>query len=69
MQRVVIDIPDKKVPFFMELIGNLGLKKVRKLSLKQKTFVDDVKLSLTEVDSHQNGELKLQSARDFIHEL
>ena len=27
MQRIVIDIPDSKVGFFMELIKNLGIKK------------------------------------------
>jgi len=69
MQRVVLDIPDKKINFFMELIHNLGFKKVQKLSKEQKEFVDDLKQSLNEVELHKQGKIKLQPARDFLNEL
>jgi len=69
MQRVVLDIPDNKINFFMELVNNLGFKKVQKLSAKQKGFVDDLKHSLNEVELHKQGKIKLQSARDFLNEL
>ena len=52
MQRIVIDIPDKKFNFFMELIKNLGFKKVKHISIE-----------------HQEGKIKLQSAKDFLNEL
>ena len=69
MQRVILDIPDSKINFFMELINNLGFKKVQRLSDEQKEFVDDLKQSLQEVELHRQGKIKLQPARDFLNEL
>lgn len=69
MQRLVIDIPDSKVDFFLELVHNLGIKKVEKLSKQQKEFVEAVKTSLTEVELHQQGKITLQSAKDFLDKL
>jgi len=69
MQRVVIDIPDNKFKFFMELVNNLGFKKVRKLSSEQQEFVDDLQHSLEQVKLMQEGKLEKQSAEDFLNEL
>lgn len=69
MQRVVIDIPDNKISFFLELVKNLGFKKVKRLSDEQREFVDDLKHSLEQVKQHQEGKIKLQSAEDFLNEL
>jgi hypothetical protein len=69
MQRIVIDIPDNKINFFMELINNLGFKKVKRLSKEQKGFIDDLKHSLEEVEQHRQGKIQLQPARDFLNEL
>ncbi len=69
MQRVVIDIPDNKFNFFMELVNNLGFKKVKKISKDQQQFVDDLQNSLEQVKQHQEGKIKLQSARDFLNEI
>jgi len=69
MQRVVIDIPDNKINFFLELVKNLGFKKVKRITDKQKEFVDDLKHSLEQVKLHQEGKIKLQSAEDFLNEL
>ena len=69
MQRVILDIPDSKINFFMELVNNLGFKKVQRLSDEQKEFVDDLKQSLQEVELHRQGKIKLQPARDFLNEL
>jgi len=69
MQRIVIDIPDNKLDFFLELIKNLGFKKVRRLSKDQKEFVDDIQHSLKQVKQYQEGKIDLQSARDFLNEL
>ena len=69
MQRIIIDIPDNKINFFMELVNNLGFKKVKKLSNEQKEFVDDLKHSLDEVTQHRQGKITLQSARDFLNEI
>lgn len=69
MQRIVIDIPDNKLKFFMELVNNLGFKKVRQLDSEQQEFVDDLQHSLKEVKLMQEGKLEKQSAEDFLNEL
>jgi hypothetical protein len=69
MQRLVLDIPDNKINFFLELLNNLGFKMVKVLSKEQKEFVDDLKDSLNEVELHRQGKIKLQPARDFLNEL
>ena len=69
MQRVVIDIPDNKYNFFMELVNNLGFKKVKQISKENQQFVDDLQHSLEQVKQHQDGKIELQSARDFLNEL
>lgn len=69
MQRVVLDIPDNKINFFMELVNNLGFKKVKRLSKEQMEFVDDLKSSLNEVELHRQGKIKLQTAKDFLNEI
>jgi len=69
MQRIVIDIPDNKYNFFMELINNLGFKKVKQIPKEQKQFIDDLQHSLEQVKQHQEGKIKLQSAEDFLNEL
>lgn len=75
MKQVTINIPDSKYKFFIELVKSLDFTKVeeqpsvKKLNSKQKSFVGDVKQSLKEVELHQQGKIKLQSARDFINDL
>jgi len=69
MQRVVIDIPDNKFSFFMDLVDNLGFKKVKQVSKEQQQFLDDLQHSLDQVKKHQQGKIELQSAREFLDEL
>lgn len=60
MQRVTIDIPDNKVPFFMELIHQLGFDAVKPLPDEQQEFVADLKHSPKQVKAHQNSMTKAQ---------
>lgn len=53
----------------MELVNNLGFKKVRQLDSEQQEFVDDLQHSLKEVKLMQEGKLEKQSAEDFLNEL
>lgn len=69
MQKIVIDIPDEKVNFFLELLKNLGFHKVQRLSKKNKEFVDNLQQSLEQVEQHQEKKIELQEAKDFINEL
>jgi len=72
MKQVVLNVPDNKYPFFMELVKSLGFVKVpgeAKLDKKQKEFVDGTKKSLTQVEQHLKGEIKLKTADQLFNEL
>jgi hypothetical protein len=69
MQRVVLDIPDNKVDFFLELLKNLGIKKIQRLSKEQKEFVEGTKRSLGQVGQHLKGEIRLKTADQLLNEL
>jgi len=69
MQRIVLDIPDNKFNFFMELLKNLGIKKVKKLSSQQVQYIDGLNQALDEVEEHVKGNIDLQNAKDFLQEL
>ncbi len=72
MKQVVLNIPDSKYPFFMELVKSLGFVKVfeeTKLTKKQQEFVDGTKKSVEQVEQHLKGEIKLKSADQLFDEL
>ena len=69
MQRIVLDIPEKKLKFFMELLDNLGIKKIKKLNQQQVKYVDGLTQALDEVEEHLQGIKKLQNAKEFLEEL
>jgi len=72
MKQVVLNIPDNKYPFFMELIKNLDfvkIQKVVKLTKKQKEFIEGTKNSLEQVEQHLKGEIELKTADQLYNEL
>ncbi|MFO8066440.1 MAG: hypothetical protein R6U11_02545 [Bacteroidales bacterium] len=72
MKQIVLNIPDNKYRFFMELIKSLGFVKIKKevrLTNEQKDFIDGTKKSLLQVDQHLKGEIKLKSAEKLLDEL
>ncbi|MCF8229356.1 MAG: hypothetical protein K9G58_02595 [Bacteroidales bacterium] len=69
MQRVVIDIPDGKFDFFMELFKNLGFKKVKKLSPRQKEYTDGLNEAINQVNEHLDGKIYLPTAKEFLDEV
>jgi hypothetical protein len=69
MERVIIDIPDNKINFFLELVSNLGFKKVQRLSSDQKEFVEGTKKSIEQVEQHLKGDIKLKTADQLFNEL
>lgn len=72
MKQVVLNIPDDKYPFFMELIKSLDFVKVPeevKLTKKQREFVEGVKSSMEQVEQHLKGEIQLKTADQLYNEL
>ena len=72
MKQVVLNVPDNKYPFFMELVKSLGFVKVpdeAKLTKSQQEFVEGTKKSLEQVEQHLKGEVKLKTADQLFNEL
>ena len=72
MKQVVLNIPDNKYNFFMELVKSLDFVRVNeevKLTKKQKKFVEGTKNSLEQVEQHLKGKIKLKTADQLYNEL
>lgn len=73
--EIIVKVPDNKVKFFMELVNNLKFKVEVKseaqptLTPEQQEWVDDLKEALHQVELHQQGKIKLKSARELLDEL
>jgi len=69
-----VHIPDDKYNFFITLIKSLNFvkfaeKKTKSDGVDTTIFIEDLKYSLHEVEQHEKGKVKLQSAKDFLNEL
>jgi len=72
MKQVVLNIPDNKYIFFMELVESLDFIKIKeevKLTKKQIEFVEGTKNSIEQVEQHLNGQIKLKTAEQLYNEL
>ena len=75
---LIVTVPDERASFVKKLLRELNLvvkpaaapKPVRrKLTPVQQEWVDDFREALQEVELHQQGKIKLKSARELLTEL
>jgi hypothetical protein len=80
MTELLINLPDEEMPFFMSLLERLDFVKVKQVEVKkasktkvrtpeQQEFIDDLKVSLQEVELHLQGKIKLQTLEEALAEL
>jgi hypothetical protein len=69
IMRIVLDVNDDKAAFFLEIVRNFSFVKFDRTSSEQSQMIEDLKGAVDEVNRAKRGELKLQSARDFLNEL
>ena len=67
--KVLLDVKDNKADFIIELRRNFSFVKTEQLTPTKAQFLRDLKGSVEEVTLAKQGKIKLQSARDFLHEL
>ena len=71
MKQITLNIPDNKVPFFLELVNNLGF--VKKVTTDdeptKQQMLENIKAGLQEVQLYKKGKLKTTSVKDFLNEL
>ena len=69
--KVILEIRDNRIPFFMELVKSLDyisvLKEVKDESKSQ--FVTDLAEAFNDVKLYEQGKKKLKSAKDLLNEL
>lgn len=68
MRQIILNIPDNKYPFFLELIKNLGFVKVKE-EASEEEVLRGIEQGLNEVKLIQEGKLKSRPAKDFLNEL
>ncbi|UML80563.1 hypothetical protein [Leptospira kirschneri] len=73
MKQVILNVPDNKYPFLMELLQNLKFVRVKKTIEEKeptkKEILADLAESVKQVKLHKEGKIKLRSAYELIDEL
>ena len=71
--KVILEINDSKAAAFLNFVESLDFIHIQsKEDYEEPTkqeILDSIKQGMKEVQLHQQGKLKLQSARDFLNEL
>ena len=68
--QVLIEIPDSKAAFGLEVLRNLAfVKKVKPMTPEKVSLFDDFKEAANDVKLHKQGKIKLKSAQDLLNEL
>lgn len=69
--KVILDIKDNRVPFFMELVKSLNyVQVVKEVKDKRKSrFVNDLAEAFHDAHLHETGKKKLKSAKKLLNDL
>jgi hypothetical protein len=67
--KMLLDVPENKVTFFLELLKNLSFIKVKTLTDSKAKVLEDVKEAVEEMKLIKAGKLNARYAEDFINEL
>jgi len=67
--KILLEIKDDKAPFFLELLKNFSFVKSKPLTEAKAQLMEDIREVVQEVQQAKKGEIKLQSAQDFLNEL
>ena len=70
MKQITINIPDNKYSFFLELVKNLGLEKVKEEPIESnREALEGLEQSFREVKMIQEGKMKGTPLKEFLDEL
>lgn len=69
--KVLLDIKENRVPFFMELVKSLDyISIVKEVKEKRKSqFVSDLAEAFDDIKQYEQGKKKLKSAKQLLNEL
>ncbi len=70
MKQITLNIPDNQYAFFLELVQQLGLEKVKEETIdSQQEVLQDIAQGLREVKRIEEGKTKGTLLKDFLDEL
>jgi hypothetical protein len=67
--KLIVEVADKRAAFVKELLGSLSFVKTKTITPAKAQFLEELRKSVEEVSLSKKGKIKLQSAREFLHEL
>lgn len=68
--QVLVEIPDNKATFGLEVLRNLVfVKKAKPMTTEKISLWEDLKEASNEVQLHKQGKIKLKTAQDLLDEL
>lgn len=70
MKQVVLNIPENKFSFFMELVHDFKYIKIEKtVEIADSDIVEGIRQGLKEVQLIEQGKMKATPLKDFLNEL
>jgi hypothetical protein len=70
MKQIILNIPDNKYPFILELVKNLGLEKMEiGPTASEKKALEDLEQGFQEVSLIEKGKKKGTTLKEFLNEL
>ncbi|WP_395053901.1 hypothetical protein [Flavobacterium sp.] len=68
--QVLVEIPDNKANFGLEVLRSLDfIKKAKPMSQDKIDLWEDLKIAANEVKLHKSGKIKLKTAQQLLNEL
>ena len=67
--RVILDIPDNKAAFLMELLDNMTFVRKTTISAEKALLLEDIKEAVENLNMVKKGILKARPAKELLDEI
>ncbi len=67
--KVLLEIEDKKAPFFMEVLKNFSFVKTTRVSPEKAMLIKEIREAVDNVNLYKKGKLKPRPAKELLGEL
>lgn len=64
--KLILDIPDNKAAFFMELLKNFTFIKAKTISPAKAELIEDIKQAVDNLNLVKQGKMQARSAKDLL---
>ena len=67
--KVILDIPDNKASFFLELLKNFSFIKAKTITPTKAELIEDIKQAVDNLNLVKQGKMQVRPAKDLLNEL